>query len=81
MIVLKYIICGIYIAVCLVMVTIILMQQGKEQGLGAIAGQQVETYWSKIKGRTREGVQKKITVVCAVLFFVLSIVIDMNIFH
>ncbi len=80
MTVLKYLIFGIYVIACILMVVIILMQQGKPQGLGALSGSTVETYWSKNKGRSREGVQRKLTVFLAVLFFVLSILIDMNLF-
>ena len=33
---------------------LILMQEGKQQGLGALSGS-AETYWSKNKGRSVEG--------------------------
>ncbi|MBF1041406.1 MAG: preprotein translocase subunit SecG, partial [Lachnospiraceae bacterium] len=39
----------IYILLCLVMLVLILSQEGKQQGLGAITGASQETYWSKIK--------------------------------
>ena len=78
--VIGYILAGVYTLISLVLVVIILMQQGKPQGLGAITGSAVETYWPKNKGRSREGMQKKITVVLSVLFFVLSLLIDMKLF-
>ena len=38
------------IAVSIVMTVVILMQEGRSQGLGAISGA-AETYWGKNKGR------------------------------
>ena len=78
--VIGYILAGVYTLISLVLVVIILMQQGKQQGLGAITGSAVETYWTKNKGRSREGMQKKITVVLSILFFALSLLIDMKLF-
>lgn len=56
---------------------LVLMQEGKQQGLGAIAGA-ADTYWGKNKGRSMEGALVKITTVLAVLFFVLAAVLNMN---
>ena len=39
------------IAVSIVMTVVILMQEGRSQGLGAISGA-AETYWGKNKGRS-----------------------------
>ena len=44
------------------------MQEGKSQGLGAIAGA-ADTYWGKNKGRSMEGGLVKATTVMGVLFF------------
>jgi len=69
----------IFILVCLVLTVIVLAQEGKTQGLGAIQGFATnDTYWSKAKGRSKEGVLKKVTVVAAVLFIVLSIVLNLS---
>ena len=56
---------------------IILMQEGKSQGLGTIAGM-ADTYWGKNKGRSMEGTLVKVTKVMAVLFFVLALVLNLN---
>lgn len=55
--------------------TIILMQEGKSQGLGAISGM-ADTYWGKNKGRSIEGGLEKFTKIAAVLFFVVALVLD-----
>ena len=54
---------------------IILMQEGKSQGLGAISGM-ADTYWGKNKGRYIEGGLEKFTKIAAVLFFVVALVLD-----
>ncbi len=69
----------LYAILCVVMVVIVLSQEGKEQGLGAIGGGfQPDSYWNKIKGRSREGMLKKLTVGLATGFVVLSILLNMS---
>ena len=56
-----------------VLVVIVLMQEGRSDGLGAIAGG-AETFLGKNKGRTMEDKLVKITKIVASVFFVLSLV-------
>ena len=56
----------IFIFVCIALVVLVLMQEGKSAGLGAISGV-AETYWGKNKGRSMEGLLVKLTKVAAVL--------------
>ncbi len=67
----------VYIVVCVVLVIVVLMQEGKNSGLGALSGA-ADTYWTKNKGRSTQGVLVKITRVAAVLFVVLSLVLCTN---
>ena len=69
----------VFIIVCVTMSALVLMQEGKSQGLGAISGA-AETYWGKNKGRSTEGMMKKATVFLCALFIILSILLDMNLF-
>lgn len=62
---------------CVALTVLVLMQEGKHQGLGAIAGA-ADTYWGKNKGRSMEGTLVKATTVLAVLFFVLAAVLNLN---
>ncbi len=79
--VLKTIITVMFIIVSVVLTTIILMQEGKNQGLGSLGGQaSTDSYWSKNKGRSREGILVKITTALVVLFFVFSIVLNIGSF-
>jgi len=54
------------------LVVLVLAQEGRQQGLGAIAGG-AETFFGKSKGRTMEEKLKKYTRIVAVGFIVLSI--------
>ena len=77
--VLGYVFGVLFIIVCVALVVLVLAQEGKNQGLGAIQGTVENTYWGKNKGRSREGVLKKITIALSVLFIVLAIVLNMGI--
>ena len=55
------------------LVVIVLMQEGRADGLGAITGG-AETFLGKSKGRTVEQKLVRITKVLAVVFFVLSLI-------
>lgn len=67
----------IYIIVCIALTVVVLCQEGKQSGLtGAISGA-AETYWSKNKGRSKEGILALITTILAVIFIVLSLVLDL----
>lgn len=70
----------IYLGVCVLLVAIIISQQGKTQSLGALTGQaSSDTYWAKNKGRSKEGRLKNATIVLTVLFFALSIFLNTGI--
>ena len=69
----------VFIIVCVALVALVLMQEGKSAGLGSIAGG-AETYWGKNKGRSMEGLLVKLTKILAVLFMVLAAVLNLNVF-
>ena len=74
---LKTIVTIAYIIICVALVIVVLMQEGKTNGLGAVSGA-ADTYWTRNKGRSAEGVLVKITRVLSVLFIVLSLVLCTN---
>lgn len=78
MAVVKIIVQIVFIILCLALTALVLMQEGKAQGLGAISGA-AESYWGKNKGRSMEGTLVKITRWLAVGFMVISIVLNLNI--
>ena len=75
--VLRTILTIVYVLDCIALSVIVLMQEGKDAGLGAIAGA-ADTYWGQNKGRSMEGGLVRATRVMAAVFFVLSIVLSMN---
>ncbi len=72
--VLKTIVTIAYIIICIALVIIVLMQEGKTSGLGAVTGA-ADSYWTKNKGRSSEGVMVKITSVLSALFIILSLIL------
>lgn len=76
MTVLNTILTVVFIILSIVITVIILMQEGKSAGLGAIAGA-AETYWGKNKGRSMEGGLVRATTIMGILFFVISVALNM----
>lgn len=62
------------------LVIVILRQQGKDQGLGAIAGMSTvsDTYWGKNKGRSEEGHLIRLTRIMSIVFIGLAVVLNMK---
>ena len=79
MAILRLIIQIIFILVSIALAAIVLMQEGKSAGLGAVSGA-AETYWGKNKGRSMEGNLVKITKYLAVAFILLSVILNLNVF-
>ena len=68
----------VFIILSIVITVVILKQEGKTAGLGALSGT-TETYWSKNKGRSMEGILVKVTRICVILFLALALVLNMGI--
>lgn len=66
----------IFVILGIILSGIILMQEGRTQGLGSISGM-ADSYFGKMKGRTMEGTLEKITKYGAILFFVLAFVLNL----
>jgi len=67
----------IFILISVILSAIVLMQEGKSAGLGAISGA-AESYWGKNKGRSMEGALVKITRWLTIAFLVIAIVLDIK---
>jgi preprotein translocase subunit SecG len=65
----------LFVAVCLVLSVIILMQEGKSEGLGSISGM-ADSYWGKNRGRSVEGRLEKLTKFIAAAFLILAFVLN-----
>ena len=77
MAVLRTILTVIFVIICIALTVLVLMQEGKSQGLGSISGM-ADTYWGKNTGRSMEGALVKITTGLAVGFMVLAVVLNLN---
>ena len=75
--VLRTILTIIFIIICVVLAAIVLMQEGKAAGLGAISGA-AESYWGKNKGRSMEGALVKITRWLVVAFIVIAVILNIR---
>lgn len=76
--VLKNILLVIFILICIALTVIILFQEGKSAGLGSLSGQNFDSYWSRNKSHSREGMLVRITTVLVVLFFILAAVLNIG---
>lgn len=79
--VLKMILSIVLIIDCIACVIVVLMQESKQNGLGTISGASTDTYWGKNKARSQEGRMKMFTVIAAVVFFIISIVLNLSVFN
>ncbi|HUM82340.1 MAG TPA: preprotein translocase subunit SecG [Lachnospiraceae bacterium] len=75
--ILRIVLTIIYVIDCIALTVIILMQEGKDAGLGAIAGA-ADTYWGQNKGRSMEGGMVKATRIMSIVFFILSVILVMK---
>lgn len=67
----------IFILVSIALAVLVLMQEGKSAGLGAISGM-AETYWGKNKSRSMEGKMVQITTWLTIIFMVLAAVLNLT---
>ena len=74
--ILKAIITIIYVIICIALVVVVLMQEGKSAGLTGSINGVADTYWGKNRGRSMEGALEKFTKYLALGFIVLSVVLN-----
>ena len=70
----------LFVLICIALSVIVLAQEGKSAGLGAISGA-AETYWGKNKGRSMEGKLVKFTRILAVAFMLFAILLNLKRFY
>ena len=74
--ILRIVLTILFVIDCIGLTVIILMQEGKSQGLGSALGGMSDSYWKKNKGRTMEGALEKFTRYGAIVFMLLTIAIN-----
>ena len=80
MAVLRVIVTVLYVLICIALVTVVLFQESKSQGLAGSINGIAETYWGKNKGRSMEGFLEKFTTGLVIAFFILAILLNMQLF-
>ncbi len=69
----------IILIVSVALIIIVLSQEGKETGLSSLSGT-TDTYWSRNKGRSKEGMLVKITTLLMILLIVISLLLSSKLF-
>lgn len=72
----RNIVLGIYLIVCIALIIVATMQTKDNDGAsGTITGSSTNNFYEKNKGRTKEGKLKRLTITLGVLFVVLAVVL------
>ena len=74
---LKTVITIAFIIICLILVYLVMKQEGKSEGLSGTMSGMSDSYWCKNKGRSAEGSLVKWTAILTVVFLVLTVVLNM----
>ncbi|MCX4303743.1 MAG: preprotein translocase subunit SecG [Clostridia bacterium] len=70
----KNIIIGIYLVICVALIFLITKQSKEDSGAsGTVMGASASNFYEKNKGKTKEGKMKKATIILAIAFAVLNI--------
>ncbi|HHU04426.1 MAG TPA: preprotein translocase subunit SecG [Fastidiosipila sp.] len=65
----------IYVIVCIGLILTVFLQESKSKGLGALTGDSSDTFYGKTKKRTKDAVLARLSVVFAISFAILSMVL------
>ena len=65
---------------CIALTVVVLMQEGKQQGLGGTISGASDTYWGRNKGRSMEGRLVTGTKILVALFIIIAAVLNLGIF-
>lgn len=74
----KLVLAIVQLILAIALVGIVIFQQGRQQGLGAISGAS-DTFLSKNKAKSLDSTLAKLTTVIAALFIVLTLVLNLGI--
>ena len=74
--VIRAILMVLFVLVCIALTVVVLMQEGKSNGLGSAIGGMADSYWSKNKGRSMEGALEHFTRYGAIVFMIITLVLN-----
>lgn len=73
----KGILTGIYLLISVILIVLVMVQSKEDAGMSAtITGSSSNNFFEQNKGRTKEGKQKRWTIILAVAFVVLGIALS-----
>ena len=67
----------LFVLISIVLTVIVLLQEGRSAGLGAISGA-ADTYWGKNKGRSAEGILVMVTRIGVAAFLVIAAILNIG---
>lgn len=74
--VVKYVVLGIYLVICVALIIAAMLQTKDGSGAsGTITGSSTNNFFEKNKGRTKEGRLKRVTILLGVLFIIFAILL------
>jgi preprotein translocase subunit SecG len=62
------------IVICIILVILVIFQEGNDKGMGVIGGG-ADTFFGKEKGRTMDSKLKKFTALLAIAFAILTVIL------
>ncbi|HHX37838.1 MAG TPA: preprotein translocase subunit SecG [Clostridiaceae bacterium] len=75
MYVVSIILAVIDILICIAIIALVIAQEGHDRGLGALGGANMETFFSKHSGRSKEEAQKRMTLILTIAFVIVTVVL------
>lgn len=66
----------VFLVISVILTIIVMMQEGKGGGLTSSISGSTETYWSKNKGKSKEAVLMKVTIVIGIIFMLLALLLS-----
>ena len=73
----KGILTGVYLLVSIVLIVLVMIQSKEDAGMSAtITGSSSNNFFEQNKGRTKEGKQKRWTIILAVAFVIVGIALS-----
>lgn len=65
----------VLILTCIIIVLAVMMQESKSRGMNAITGGDSMSGYVKGRAQTKEALMDKVTKICGILFFVISLLV------
>jgi len=66
----------VFLVISIILAIIVMMQEGKGGGLTTTISGGSDTYWSKNKGKSKEAILKKVTIVFGIAYMLLALVLS-----